>query len=281
MHKFVIITVLIFSIFNVAQATPVQKYHPPVIPGFDDYVFQCGIGSNPEILLIKDNKGHVGLVDANGNILIPFKYSEGGCRHVYVNIKKTKYVNLHYFALKNKQGKWGLLNELNQTVVPFEYDHLDNPYGSSDLFIVKKNEKYGVIQINNDVPVPFDYSLIVPFEYDSIKGHAVYGVSKAFGKYLIVQKGEQVGLLTGNGSVRVPVKYEKLEDIFSIDDYMRFQENNKWGLVSIVTGEVIIPALYEREHIKKIEEMLDFFRSVAYRLRLKFNEKLKHAYCHL
>ncbi len=162
MYKLIMIAILTFSTFNMAQARSPKKYIPPVIPGFEDSIPQCGVITDPEILLIKDNQGNVGLVNEHGKVIIPLKYIDGYCPHIYVNIeppKNQKFVDHHYFALKNKQGKWGLVNELNQTLIPFEYDDLKTPSltGVADLFRVKNNQKYGIIKINNDFVVPFDY----------------------------------------------------------------------------------------------------------------------------
>ncbi len=257
MHKFIIIAISIFFNFNVAQSTVAETFDPPVIAGFPDYDFKCGIGTDPEILLIKDNKGNVGLVNEYGKVLIPLKYIDGGCRHFYVNIetpKNQKFISHNYFALKNKQGKWGLVNELNQIVIPFQYDHLDSPFfhGTSDLFLVKKNQKYGIIKINNDYVVPFDYSLIVPFEYDFIEGHKVYTSPD---DYLIIQKDGKFGLLTGNAKVVIPRKYERLETIYSNDNFMKFRQNGKWGIVSIITGKVVVPAQYSKEEIDNKKDL--------------------------
>ncbi len=99
----------------------------------------------------------------------------------------------------------------------------------------------------------------------------MYGLTKASGYYLIIQKDDKFGLLTGDAKVIIPVKYERLETMYSNDSYMKFRQNGKWGLVSIITGEEIVPAQYDKEDIKDIDNVDEFWISLLIPFRRFFS----------
>ncbi len=55
-----------------------------------------------------------------------------------------------------KSGKWGVVNGLGQTLVPFEYDDMKSP--SAGWICAVKGGKCGVIDTSGKVIVPFQYS---------------------------------------------------------------------------------------------------------------------------
>lgn len=77
-------------------------------------------------------------------LVIPYEYEDAETYAVGNNI-----------AVK-KNGKWGLINENNQVLIPFEYEMI---YSSCDhTTSAKKNGKWGVIDINsNEILIPFEY----------------------------------------------------------------------------------------------------------------------------
>jgi hypothetical protein len=66
-------------------------------------------------------------------------------------------------AVQNSANKWGFVNKLGKTFIPCQYD---NAKASDDQFLIvaklgAKNEfLYGVVDLNNDVVIPFEYENI-------------------------------------------------------------------------------------------------------------------------
>jgi len=63
-----------------------------------------------------------------------------------------------------KDGKYGVIDIDENTIIPFEYD--DRIYGSSEQLHTVRNGKAGIININNEVLVPFEYDDVYS-EYNS------------------------------------------------------------------------------------------------------------------
>lgn len=71
-------------------------------------------------------------------------------------------------AAAKKNGKWGYVDKSNNTVIPFEYEQVEDRFISDDCrgfdgtyIPVKKNGKMGIINKQNQVVVPFEYSVIM------------------------------------------------------------------------------------------------------------------------
>lgn len=82
--------------------------------------------------------------------------------------------------------------------------------------------------------------------------------------YFLVKKSEQIGLLTAEHKVQIPVEWDELEinNHFSLEDFLHFtifdknepvvaifvKRKHKWGVVDLY-GDAIIPAIYDRIEI--------------------------------
>ena len=66
----------------------------------------------------------------------------------------------------NKDGKYGCINRIGETIVPFDYEQiLSNSYNTLG---VKKNGKWGLLSANNDTLIATEYvNVILPSEYNS------------------------------------------------------------------------------------------------------------------
>ena len=79
--------------------------------------------------------------------------------------KVSKYDILHNVAGAQKNGKWGVIDRVGRTVIPFEYDNyyeVFTNYGKNyntlykaGLICVQKNGKWGLVDFNNNVLLPF------------------------------------------------------------------------------------------------------------------------------
>ncbi len=152
----------------------------PVYEGFEN----CGTGRDYDntgtyhtLVIINDQKFE--LTVENGNAVI----SENP--HAYHSIKTADLEDKKYderdryfegYAAARKDGKWGYVSEeKDKKVVPYEYDAVNDitdsndskmdycrPVTSSGLIPVKKDGKMGIINLDNDIVVPFEYTDILP-----------------------------------------------------------------------------------------------------------------------
>lgn len=64
-------------------------------------------------------------------------------------------------------GKWGLISLENELKIPFDYDTLY--FLSHDLVFAKKDKKMGALTIENELFIPFDCDTMYPLKYASYK----------------------------------------------------------------------------------------------------------------
>ena len=61
-----------------------------------------------------------------------------------------------YFAVSNDNNKYGVIDANNKIIIPFQYDFI-KPYFSEGLIGVKKGNIIGFVHINNKLIIPFQY----------------------------------------------------------------------------------------------------------------------------
>jgi WG containing repeat len=116
--------------------------------------------------------------------------------------------------------KWGVLNTNYKPVVPFNYNLI---YNFSDSGIAaKKNEKYGIINLKNEI--------LQPFEFDTVYS----GVNQAPGGYQLVKMGKSIWVdskgriiqsaINNTGNSKQKVNYTSASVL--IDDNFDNNKNN-------------------------------------------------------
>lgn len=151
-------------------------------PNYDGFV-RCSIGreydetdSYHSLVIIGNNRFELDI--ANGNVTISEE------PHLSHSISTTSLEDTSYderdryfegYAAAKKNDKWGYVSqEKDKKVIPYEYeavnDLADGETSACDycrpvtggLIAVKKDGKMGIINLDNDVIVPFEYSNIMP-----------------------------------------------------------------------------------------------------------------------
>jgi len=198
-----------------------------------------------------------GVINKSGDWIIKPKYE-----------KLKSYKENLFFAQYN--GKYGIIDEYENTIIGFEYDLLENTlYNKSQNFIIcKNNSKYGIIDTANKVVIPLEYDYIytlnttlftvikngktgcininndtiIPFEYDKIILYSDYII---VGKYQCVINDEQVenkllyGIVDYNNNILVPFEYIELlpfDEDLSLSDKPTFSakiQDNKFIIIDI------------------------------------------------
>ena len=155
-----------------------------------------------------------GYIDTTGRVVIPLDYQDvevndatgplyalqSGMKWGYVNRKGEKVIPFKYEnastfidGLANVQygGKWGLINEEGFAIVPFDYTAI---YHCMDThkWIVEKNNKIGLLDLQGHVIVPCTYSYI---------GFYICGLCS-------VQKNNKYGFIDADGKEVIPAEYD-------------------------------------------------------------------------
>ena len=135
-----------------------------------EYDTELYFDENNITMAVKDGK--VGCIDRDNKTVIPFDYGLCG----YYNNLVYAYQEKGIMLLK-KDGKIGAINKKGEVIVPFEYEvaSFESSYDGETyvltdsasfcdygLVILGKNGKQGVLNLNNEIVIPFEYDEIFP-----------------------------------------------------------------------------------------------------------------------
>ena len=173
-----------------------------------------------------------GFINKKGEEVIPPNYSyvklfnKQGYAVVYENMYWGTYCKPEI----TDKTKYAVIDTLGNEIIKMgKYDGISDDDGNGNFIVKQKNsEKYGVIDINDNV--------IVPIIYDRINGWGQY--------YIVVQK-SKYGILDINGNQQVSLKYDYIKGLHygnKISFYV-FQ-NESSGLIN-ENGEMLTMKKYE------------------------------------
>lgn len=124
-------------------------------------------------ILIIDKKGKAGIYNAkNKEFILPLKYDS-----------LTDEFEQHFIV--SKKSKFGIVDENNRTIIPFNYDQLTflKPLKISDPLAASKNGKFALITTEK---------VLTEFLYDEIEALNDYYKAKLNGKYVILNRDGKV-----------------------------------------------------------------------------------------
>lgn len=246
----------LFATNNSDKTTFIQN---GITKEIDLVTMQITEGEFEGAVTVFSDKDQYGIKDHEGNILIKPEYL------------KIKYFNKNVIIAQNGDYKYGLINENNAIVVPFEYQNIQEMYSTGELFYVSKNGKYGATDAKGNIIVPciYEYNFsfqgdfaqvyngkwgiidkagkeVIPFIYDNI-----YDTEKVDGfeniNYIVTKDGKS-GLLNKSGRILIPLKYSFITDLrktkddewFKVEDITRKYK----GLYNIKTAVFVEPKYY-------------------------------------
>ena len=149
--------------------------------------------------------GQEGIIDTNGNVIIPTMYKR-------IIISEDGYI-------VNIDHKYGFVDNNNYIKIPCIYDDLNRMEGAS-YFKAKNNDKYGLIDINGNN--------ILPFEYDNILD--------ILNHQFRVEKNGKYGMVNNKGEEILPCKYSS---VYPSRSFIIAQEQNSSTIMDS-NGKTII-----------------------------------------
>ncbi len=146
---------------------------------------------------------------------------------------KDKSNNLWYeedILKVKKDGKYGIINLEGKQLIPCEYEEIAAIPEIKNAIEVKKDGKYGIVNYSNQVMLEAKYD-----EITNIYGNDMY-VVKQNGKQILVDKDGNQILSSGFDEIKAIMKNKENGIIYT--------QNGKYGVMKS-TGEVIIEPQYE------------------------------------
>ncbi|MCJ1806288.1 MULTISPECIES: WG repeat-containing protein [Flavobacterium] len=131
----------------------------------------------------------------------------------------------HYILFNNENYKMGLINENGKVVLDSKYDYIGERNGN---FVVKKNEKYGVLNQSLKQIIPIIYQNIE--SENIVKGYLDIKMNfkpKRNNLY-IASKNDKYGIINDQNQILIPFKYERID---KFQDGFIFTKNSKVGFI--------------------------------------------------
>ena len=274
--------------------------HKDLKPAFSNLVFDSATSFDSNRNAIVMNKGKFGIIKNDGEIAVPLQYdlienfnSNGNPNPQFYNFKKGNIYGLWsknlmiigesreefydqtysnqiaYISFKNLKGKYGLVNKDGVEKIPFEYDESLNFSGGS-FSIGKKNNRFGIIDINNKAFIPLQYNSISQLDLDDqnlfivsnknedkvvdLKGNIIISGYESIqpifiqATKFIVQKNKKFGIIDINKKIILPLEYDEISNWTEYrPSHSKFiVKNGKTGLIDDETFKITVPPIYDQ-----------------------------------
>lgn len=149
-------------------------------------------------------------------------------------------------CLVRKNNRWGIVDSLNQTIVPIKYDKIQF-LNSQMAFLEKGDKKYLFYVADRSIVEINDFC---------IKSCGEKKIQNAF----LVKKDQQIGVMDMKGNTIIRPKYDEIKyvelDNKGLSYYFLVIKNRKKGIIN-KHGKVLFPAVYDRIDTKNITNTLD------------------------
>lgn len=188
--------------------------------------------------------GKWGYINYLGQDIIPFKYedfksinsNEGLMSSIISDLSKSSINFIHGFISAKFNGKWGVIDSIGNTIIPFKYDEISFNNNTDDYIIVKLNNKVGWLDRKT-------YKEIIPCLYDNID---YFSNNKDF---IRVKLDEKYGLLDKSYKAFIPIQFAdivELGNFLEVKTISQSYSDCKRGLYDKNTGKEVLPAIYTR-----------------------------------
>jgi uncharacterized protein (TIGR02145 family) len=161
--------------------------------------------------------------------------------------KKNKEMNFSGMSmiLCTKNGKYGYVDENGNIQLPFKYDWGEPMEGAA---LVKENGKFGLIRENGNIAIPCVYDKIERAEYENFratkdgKSILINESGDPFDPFIIKEVNGKYGFVSKNEQPLIPFVYEKVKTFKC--GYASVKQDGKWGYI-LPTGNYIIKQQFD------------------------------------
>ena len=170
-------------------------------------------GSKGILKISKD--GNYGVVGEDGKILIPAQYA---------NIENLDTESKVGFVVQNEEGKYGIVDYSNATILEPKYDEITKVYGS-DNYVVKQTGKEIIVKKDGT-------EVLNNSDYDSITE-----VLKNTENGVIYKKQDKFGVIKLSGEITIDAEYEDLKE--SKSGILIAKKDGKYGVIDISKNQKV------------------------------------------
>jgi len=222
--------------------------------------------------LIMDENNNLGVISTSGTVILTPAYKEikflGNTENYAVNIEGTWTLirkngevlnnSYNYISIKGenvvveKGGKYGIVTTRGEEKIAPTYEKLE--YAFSVYYIAKQGEKYGIINIDNETVIPFDYMNMYYIEDKSILVGDITNTETVLYdsnlsqklKGIFVFEEEYIKARIDGQNKYYDYRFEEKQnrDILTKNTIFLSQKNGKYGYVN-VSGDVVVDYIYD------------------------------------
>ena len=233
---------------------------------------------------VVDTKDKIGFVNDQGKLIVPCKYDyvssfengfsvvrylKGEYEYTYGFIDSTgkevvpvKYGHLEYYPEdkvlvygEETVSDLGLMNLKGEILIPAQYVYWSKNI-TKGIWPVGKNDKFGVINLKNQVVIPFDFAMIESysdalgiaaaqkeesgkFGFIDRTGKTVIPFDYDFGwpsdKFIIVKKNSKWGIIDNNNKIVLPFEYAEILSTFENSAWVIKNEGEEMFELDLIT----------------------------------------------
>lgn len=156
----------------------------------------------------------------------------------------TRVATIGYYAYKNSEGKWGVINGTGDIVIPNIYEEMIViPKKEKDVFIVTEVTDYEKKEYTNKVlnskgtQIFKEFDKIEPIEYNSTEAIYDKNVLKCY-------KNGKMGLIDYDGNVKFEPELQEISIMGSIIEKLLIKKEDKYGIINTKTYSYAVPNIY-------------------------------------
>lgn len=173
------------------------------------------------------------LVELYSSKVLDFGYKEISDKY----INQTAIVKNNFLVVKSEKEKYGVVTTEGDAVLEVKYDDIEYLPTTGD-FLVKSNEKYGIVSKNKETKVQLIYDSIELMDSDSqlyvVSKENKYGVIDFSGKTKIYIENDEIGI---DGS---KFSQNKIRNSYILaDNLIPVRKGNVWGLYNKNGNQVV------------------------------------------
>lgn len=202
----------------------------PILPFSYDILQKFELNNNTYLMKAKklkpdgaDDGKNVGLLDKNASFVIPCEYDDIENSEAYNN-----------FIVVRNNDKRGVINLLNENVIPIKYDGL-SPFirDQKVYFVASLDKKFGLLNEAGEIIVPMVFDFI---QFNSID------------TYLSAVKDHKWSLIDYKNNKILPFDFESIDyfsdGLLGISKKLDDNNNFKWGFADI-KNNIVVDFIYD------------------------------------
>ena len=199
------------------------------------------------------NFRHMGVVDINGNLIIPTEYDDVQYFETQLFLVKkeivywsTDYVHRDYEDNSRGATICGIQDIQNNTIVKLEYENIEKLPGLPGFFLAK-NDRIQLYEILSEegkvIETELNYTLV------NLSGDIIYSASKiryVGNNFFVVRENGKEGVIDLSGNVIIQIKFEHVGNFYN-NSFWVSNEHSHTGSFAFKYGENV-----EGECIRKV-----------------------------